>query len=96
MQRRGEMRPNRWRRSECRKDAQPDTHSTQALCRGAAAAAAAVGLFLFRGYLFVNLFVDGRFQVSEGKMLKVVVSPSPCFRGDFPESVTDDRYMTSE
>ena len=29
-------------------------------------------------------------------VFKVVVSLSPCFRGDFPESVTDDRYMTSE
>ena len=28
--------------------------------------------------------------------LKVVVSLSPCFRGDFPESVTADRYVTSE
>ena len=28
--------------------------------------------------------------------IKVVVSLSPCFRGDFPESVTEDRYMTSE
>ena len=28
--------------------------------------------------------------------IKVVDSLSPCFRGDFPESVTDDRYVTSE
>ena len=27
---------------------------------------------------------------------KVVDSLSPCFRGDFPESVTADRYVTSE
>ena len=29
-------------------------------------------------------------------MFKVVDSLSPCFRGDFPESVTADRYVTSE
>ena len=29
-------------------------------------------------------------------LLKVVVSLSPCFRVDFPESVTADRYVTSE
>ena len=28
--------------------------------------------------------------------VKVVDSLSPCFRGDFPESVTADRYVTSE
>ena len=28
--------------------------------------------------------------------VKVVDSLSPCFRGDFPESVTTDRYVTSE
>ena len=28
--------------------------------------------------------------------IKVVDSLSPCFRGDFPESVTADRYVTSE
>ena len=31
-----------------------------------------------------------------GARFKVVDSLSPCFRGDFPESVTDDRYVTSE
>ena len=31
-----------------------------------------------------------------GFYVKVVDSLSPCFRGDFPESVTADRYVTSE
>ena len=40
----------------------------------------------------------GNYRSGSGnyRTVKVVDSLSPCFRGDFPESVTADRYVTSE
>ena len=45
-----------------------------------------VGFYSTRRFQYLNC----NFQI------KVVDSLSPCFRGDFPESVTADRYVTSE
>ena len=49
------------------------------------------------GTTFKNsIFPLEHFLLPGLERVKVVDSLSPCFIGDFPESVTDDRYVTSE
>ena len=57
----------------------------------------------FTSYLEISKFPMVGFYSTRGSppvmvdlQVKVVDSLSPCFRGDFPESVTADRYVTSE